>query len=152
MKIIFLDFDGVLNSDKYVRKHGNFGLIIDPSRMLLLKQIIDETNAKIVLSTSWREHWNSMENHCDFMGITINSIFRKYRLEIFDKTPKMNFKREEEILRWLEDYPCVTNFVILDDRLINHSELNEHFVWTCNFRDGLDEENVKKAINILNAL
>lgn len=149
MKIIFLDFDGVLNSDRYVRNHGNFGLIIDPSRMILLKQIVDATDAKIVLSTSWREHWEMCESGCDDIGLEINAIFRNYGIEIFDKTPRMNFKREYEILKWLEDYPSVTNFVILDDRLIHHKELNDHFVWTCDFRDGLDEDNVAKAISIL---
>lgn len=150
--MIFLDFDGVLNSDKYVRNYGSFGLIIDSSRMTLLKQIVDATDAKIVLSTSWREHWGMVESDCDNIGIEINQIFRKYELEVFDKTPQLNFKREQEILQWLKDYPSVTNFVILDDRFINHKLLNDHFVWTSNLRDGLNEEDVKKAITILNEI
>lgn len=150
MKIIFLDFDGVLNSDKYVRNYGSFGLIIDPSRMKLLKDIVDATEAKIVLSTSWREHWKIEESECDSIGMEINQIFKKYKLEVFDKTPSLHFKRELEILQWLNNYPCVTNFVILDDRLIHHQLLNDHFVWTSNLRDGLSAEDVQKAISILN--
>ena len=37
-KVIFLDFDGVLNTEKYVSACGYFGVIIDPARMVLLKQ------------------------------------------------------------------------------------------------------------------
>jgi len=58
MKVIFLDFDGVLNSVKYDRKRDwNKLTFIDESRLPLLKQIVDSTGAVIVLSTTWRNHW-----------------------------------------------------------------------------------------------
>ncbi len=150
MKILFLDFDGVLNSDKYVRNCGHFGVIIDPSRMELLKKIINETDAKIVLSTSWREHWSSMPDRCDETGTLINNIFKRYGLEIFDKTPDLNFKREEEIKAWLNDYPLTENFVVFDDEFLDATGfLKGHFIKTSNLRDGLDEENVCEAVKIL---
>lgn len=43
MKVIVLDFDGVLNYEKYLRAQNEHGVIIDPSRMALLKQIVDKT-------------------------------------------------------------------------------------------------------------
>lgn len=150
MKVIFLDFDGVLNSDRYVRNSSRYGLIIDPSRMVLLKQIVDATGAKIVLSTSWREHWGITESDCDEIGMEINQIFEQSKMKVFDKTPRLKCNREQEILQWLKDTPSVTNFVILDDRFIHHNLLNDHFVLTSNLRNGLDENDVKKAIQILN--
>ena len=81
MKVIFLDFDGVLNSAKYLLGHGDCGVAIDPARMALLKQIVDATDAKIVLSTSWREHWSKDLMNCDGTGVLINRIFSKYGLD-----------------------------------------------------------------------
>ena len=149
MKVLFLDFDGVLNSDRYVRRHGNTGLIIDPARMELLQRIIRETDAKIVLSTSWREHWSSVPSQCDAVGDTVNALFAPYGLTIYDKTPKRRDGREQEIAQWLRDFPSVTVFAVLDDRFLEAPFLNDHLVLTSNRRDGLDEDDVNKAIALL---
>ena len=150
MKILFLDFDGVLNSEKYVKNSNEFGAVIDPDRMILLKQIIDSTGAKIVLTTSWREHWDKDPQSCDDTGIEINNIFEKYSLNIFDKTLILDSCREDEIFDWLERNLEVTNFVVLDDRFLDSKRLGEHFIKTNGYSKGLDEESVKKAIEILN--
>lgn len=148
MKVIFLDFDGVLNSEKYVRTVREYGVIIDPSRMALLKKIIDATNAEIVLSTSWREHWDKEPIKCDTTGEGINEIFGEYGLKIFDKTPKLNLKREDEIKAWLNENGA-ESFVVLDDAFLSDDFLVGHFIKTSNYFDGLDEADVKKAIEIL---
>lgn len=49
MKIIFLDVDGVLNSIE-----DRFSWTIETDKHLeILKYIVDKTNAKIVVSSSW---------------------------------------------------------------------------------------------------
>lgn len=151
MKIVFLDFDGVLNSERYVRNSEGFGPAIDPSRMILLKQIIDATGAKIVLSTSWREHWSPNINECDKMGILINDIFKQHGLEIFSKTPKLCISRELEIKLWLDSHTNIENFVILDDMVLSDTHLNGHFIKTSNYINGLDQTDVQSAIAILNS-
>lgn len=150
MKVIFLDFDGVLNSEKYVQNCGEYGVVIDPSRMFLLKQIIDVTGAKIVLSTSWREHWETNPSECNSTGQQINTIFGEYGLQITGKTPKLHLRREQEIKHWLDEHPEVENFVVLDDMFLGAEFLEGHFVKTSNYFNGLDETDVKKAIEILN--
>jgi hypothetical protein len=150
MKVIFLDFDGVLNSAKYLLGHEGYGVVIDPTRMCLLKQIIDATDAKIVLSTSWREHWEKDLAKCDSTGALINSIFSKHGLQIWDKTPQLRTKRETQIKSWLDRHPEVKNFVVLDDSLLSADYLNGHFIKTSNYFDGLDETDVQKAMDILN--
>ncbi len=151
MKVVFLDFDGVLNSEKYIRECGYYGVIINPTRIKLIKKIIDATDAKIVLSTSWREHWDKDTDKCDAIGENINDIFERYGLSIFDKTAFLDRSREKEIEQWLHNHPQTENFVVLDDRFLDSVVLRNHFVKTNNYRDGIDENNVKQAIEILNA-
>ena len=61
-KIIFLDFDGVLNTEHYQNylmyqrlpwqdKHGAF---FDPEAVRQLKRIVDITKADIVIESSWK--------------------------------------------------------------------------------------------------
>jgi len=149
LKVLFLDFDGVLNGDAYVRRQGRFGVILDPAKLELLKQIIDRTDAKIVLSTSWREHWDAMPEGCDSIGLEINRIFARYGLEIYDKIPHQSRGREENIRRWLGQYPAVTEYAVLDDQFLSADFLKNHFVLTSNLRGGLDETDVENAVSIL---
>ena len=77
-KIIFLDIDGVLNSVKYDRERTEKDGNIDETRMVLLKELVDGTNAEIVLSSSWRKHWSIDDSDCDNIGRELNSTFDKY--------------------------------------------------------------------------
>lgn len=149
MRVIFLDFDGVLNSEKYLRASKAVGVIIDPSRMNLLKEIVNKTEAKIVLSTSWREHWEKQPDKCDNIGASINDIFSQYVLDIYDKTPKLSTGRVEEIKNWLLMHPDTETFLVLDDMLLCDDVLDGHFVKTSNYFNGLDESDVKRSIDIL---
>ena len=145
-----MDFDGVLNSDAYVRQQNCYGVILNPYKLHLLKRIIFATDAKIVLSTSWREHWSPIESKCDNIGHDINRIFRQHGLSIFDKVPQHPLSREDNIRQWLENHPQISAFVVLDDQFLDAPFLREHFVKTSNYQGGLDEHDAENAIAILN--
>ena len=60
-KIVFLDIDGVLNSEEWANKCFNklvsddiCNSDIDPDAVNRLIKFLDDTNVKIVLSSSWR--------------------------------------------------------------------------------------------------
>lgn len=63
-KIIFLDFDGVLNTEynqNLLMYHGKswkdkYGAFFDPETVAELKRIVEETNADIVIESSWKLH------------------------------------------------------------------------------------------------
>ena len=59
--------------------------------------------------------------------------------------------RGKEILKWLEEHPDTTNFVILDDEYHNFKScgLKNNLVKT-DFSTGLREVHIEKAIKILN--
>lgn len=149
MRVIFLDFDGVLNSDRYIRDCGHTGVVIDPSKMELLKKIVESTDARIVLTTSWREHWGTSPSECDYSGRLINDIFARYGLEIYSKTPVVRPDRENEIKQWLSDNPDTESFVVLDDMFLAADFLKGHVVKTSAFADALTNEGAEAAIEIL---
>lgn len=54
MKIIFLDVYGVLVHANYSNKEN---LHIDEEKVKILKEIVDKTDAKIVLSSTWKNFY-----------------------------------------------------------------------------------------------
>ncbi len=155
MKVIFLDIDGVLNSRAYDRKRNwNEQTDIDETRLPLIKEIVDATEAKIVLSSTWRQHWDKDKSRCDADGRYINETFSKFGLSIFDKTPDLGITalRRDEIDKWLkENGQDIEAYVIIDDYRYGWGELSEHFVKTePNFRLGIEKEHTEQAIRILN--
>ena len=154
MKLIFLDFDAVLNSYRYDKQRGCNDGNIDETRMPILFRIVAQTGgADIVLSTSWRKHWSADPNEIDFIGKEIEALFQKYGLKILDKTPvSENNDRAQEIRMWLTDHPYVENFVILDDIRFGWGDLQPHVINT-NYRigRGLEESHMEAAIKLLNS-
>lgn len=152
MKIIFLDIDGVLNSAVYDRQRTLSDGNIDKTRLVLVKELVDKTGAKIVLSSSWRDHWEKNPEDLDDVGKELVSVFAEAGLEIYGKTPKVGYlERSEEIRMWLKENPGVTHFVALDDHGYNWGDLEAFLVQT-NYRIGraLEEEHIEKAVEILN--
>jgi hypothetical protein len=141
-KIVFLDCDGVVSPLA--------GKLFDPSRMALLKKIVDATGAKIVLSTSWRA--------TDFGRKEVGKHLVLNSLPMFiDITPDFHGRsRSQEILDWLlhhEEQLDVVNFVALDD--INLPSVAPDRIFFAKHAivtdggSGLTEEDANKAIRLL---
>lgn len=156
MKAIFLDLDGVLNSRRYdAARDRSKRTYIDPTRLELLRRIISATDAKIVLSTTWRVHWDKDREKCDEEGKYIADSFAEFGMEIFDKTADLglHFSRADEIRLWLSERDDIESFVVIDDYLYDWGNLSDRLVRTNpNFGWGLEEEHVEKAIRLLNGL
>lgn len=158
MKVIFLDVDGVLNSEvSREQERNNFDnwMEHEVSDMHInnLKKIVDATGAQIVLSSSWRfDHPKATGR--DFIADPLMKILdRKLKavgLDIIDVTPDLRGKiRGAEIQDWLDRHSEVERFVILDDDVDMMEEQKPFFVNTT-FKNGLTEEMANKAIEILN--
>lgn len=126
MKIIFLDIDGVLNHEAFYKERyekRNDGNVIehpysevDPKCVANLNTLITDTNAKIVISSTWR---HSGLSYCeDVLG------YHGFMGEIIDITPSSPTRfRGLEILDWIknneeligEPHYNFTEYVILDD-------------------------------------
>ena len=107
MKVIFLDIDGVLNSAETMK----MGIHLDNKRVVLFNGILKETDAKVVISSSWR------------IGKTVKEIKTYLRLaglrmsrNIIGFTPTLHTGvRGDDIDSWLRDNKEVTQYVIVDD-------------------------------------
>lgn len=149
MKTIFTDVDGVINTrnTKAISPSGYRG--ISDKLVKKLKAIVDDTGAKVVLSSDWRllDHYDNKDFH-----YLKQKLYYKGGIKIFDYTPDIHWeKRGQEIRRWLAEHP-VDNFVVLDDidfPDFYFEDFMDHVI-IVNERTGLTDENVKQAIAILN--
>jgi hypothetical protein len=151
MKVLFLDIDGVLNTDRYVLRRdwctqGN----IDETHLPLLRRILEETGAVIVLSTSWRTYWDPDPARWAPEWQESGEIFARYGIEIYDRTPSYNGNnRDREVGDWLAAHEGeVESFAILDDRRMGWGELQDRLVFTYRSH-GLTEKHTEKAIELL---
>ena len=112
--------------------------------MRLLKQIIDQTNAKIVLSTSWKEIWETVLE----ISIQLKDYFTSFNIDVYGVTKNINYNRPLEISTWIKEH-LVTSYVILDDIKGPWFEHENNIVITNAEFTGLTEQDVNKAIEIL---
>lgn len=114
-KIIFLDFDGVMDTEYYDHLlseadkpiSDEYGLLFDPECVKNLKYIIDSTGADIVVSSTWK----------DFMTYQEILDMWKYRgLSGFvtDVTPTVSKHRGDEIDAWLKECREDCQYAIID--------------------------------------
>ena len=87
-------------------KKGKYNLEIDEFRLNYLRQIVEATNAKIVLSSTWRSGFTKINNEIVpkyYKSNQLMEIFHEHNLKIYDITPgNKNRYREEGILEYLE--------------------------------------------------
>lgn len=147
MKVLFLDIDGVLNSDATTRKTGTGWDFVDDIHIERLKRILDATGAKVVLSSTWRYDRDEPKLNSDFLEL--QDYLKQFDIEFYDYTPNSNpYQRGLEIQEWLDEHPEVEQFVILDDR-DDMEPCMDHLVQTIQ-HDALLDEHVEEAIQILN--
>jgi hypothetical protein len=121
-----------------------------------LKRILNETGAKIVLSSDWKGE--TMDRMIDFfkiydldkffVGATIVTTIESMK-SLREKKPEYEHLeyRVIEILEYVSEHPEITKYVAIDDmNLANLGE--EHFVGT---RSRLEKENADKCIELLNS-
>lgn len=160
-KIIFLDIDGVLNRhhERYgTREKSPMGFVgLGQKHVLQLKRIVEETGAKIVMSSDWKMCYKS--DDCDIKTANPDGVYVIKRLaengmKLVARTNEVSLEGEHStgrgygIRKYLRQHPEVTNYVILDDykwrdftgELLDHLVLLEY---------PLTKRSADKAIKIL---
>ena len=120
--VVFLDVDGVLNcvTTKQMTPSGFIGIM--PSRVKLLKQIVEENDADIVLVSSWKSVWSKNPDIMELMRSTdghyLNEQLAAFDLKILNKTNDNDYDRGHGIVEYLKKHPY-KNIVILDDEIFS---------------------------------
>lgn len=152
MKVVFLDIDGVLNCQSSQSRCGAY-IGIDNDKVKRLRKIVEATNARIVLVSSWRSGWERV--YKDDQNELANYLDRKLkreRLYILDKTTDSVWNRGEGIIKWISTHK-VDSFIILDDEKFDYADCGiiSRLVKTSFYDDngGLQDEHVELAIDLL---
>lgn len=151
MKVIFLDIDGVLNSERwFVQRHiGGARIVvvsredgqIDPECVERLNRLTEVTGAVLVISSTWR---------IGGMDWLVPLLRRKgVAAEIIGRTPDLNTVRGHEIGHWLSEHPEVGSYVILDDTS-DMGALAQRLV-KVSWQTGLTDGDVERATAMLQA-
>ncbi len=188
MKVIFLDHDGVIclstewgGRFKKQRKVGrklsqsvtslptearfdNF----NKKAIVILNEILEETNAEIVVSSDWKR-WASVEEMGEYyesQGIKKKPIgFTKNLGDcevpenfIWSRQWDLEQSRSLEILQYLRDNPQITHWVAVDDLNMGIPQTHEtwgememdwgltNFVLTPKSREGIKQTGIKEKI------
>ena len=146
-KIIFLDFDGVLAIDNPglsdAHERDKYGTIFSHHCVDCLRQIIDDTSARIVITSSWTNY------------LSLRKIKRMWRYRnlpgmVVDTIRNDGMDRSIKIDNWLIRYN-ITNYVIIDD--MDSRQFDEHLqgrLITVNTRFGLSLIEVNEVCKLLN--
>lgn len=122
MKVIFLDYDGVINrinSPNYatpVVMVGDIMTMAEPELVYRLNILVDRTGAEIVLSSSWR-HSPTWREDLRASGVVKPLLDRTPRYSDHKKygIEHCDLCRGHNIQDWLDEHSEVERYAILDD-------------------------------------
>ena len=115
-------------------------LDIDMSKVKLLLEVINKTNAKIVITSSWRRMklYPYIKERLVSMG-----------LPVVGETPFIEGRRGEEIRSYLLENR-VSNYCIIDDEVFkDYNTLEDNLVVTNFYEDGLTKGHAKEVVKRL---
>lgn len=143
MRLIFLDIDGVLVSGKHMDHLATIGESawkkFDPECVSVFNELIERTNAKVVITSTWRYHYETLDELAHELrarGVNAEIVAMTKRLygpSAFSKD------REDEILEFLYSNTPVfgVQWLALDDAPFKKIK-RDHTVQT-DFNVGLDK-------------
>jgi hypothetical protein len=177
MKIIFLDIDGVLNGHAFLAAQSKkvtsepklyridddetwLGML-DPENVAKLNEIVEATDAKVVISSSWRcpHAWEKIAGWLCKKGFKGEVIGATDDACTWPEEEAKVADRCDEIQRWLETHGLshrgalphvdgIESYVVLDDCTIGGGYSSSRLVRTHPAR-GLVAGDVKMAIGVL---
>jgi len=155
MNVIFLDFDGVLNTFHYNSPEDM------ERRIIILSDICKEYNCKVVIEASAKDAIDeeTMEIAEESWISKIFELFKKYEIECIGRTPNIEKQigestylpmwKEDEIIEYLKLHPEIEHYCIIDDddtKSIMHwkvsdlDKLRSNLVETIYYSDNPQEE------------
>ncbi len=174
-RALFLDIDGVLNSDLWNESHRkeiSDGVLIDEEKIPLLAALVRKTGAEIILHSGWRfwfhtgrpgeagpvlpdEELYPLRKEAEILqhllrreGLTIAGMTPDFSTEEIRRSRKFSLVKASEILAWLKAHREVTDWAVLDDLDLHSPEVEQRQVRT-DPAVGLTKKDVRRAQEIL---
>jgi len=162
MNVIFLDIDGVLNSNFWNDSHQkeiSDGTLIDEEKIKILAVLVKNTDARIVLHSGWRFWFDIDLKPLREESVRLVAMLKKEGLVIYDLTPdltteeirktkKFSLVKADEILLWLQQHSDIDGWIVLDDLDLHNAEIERHQV-VPDQTTGLTIEDIEKAEGII---
>ena len=160
MKILFLDFDGVIClstewGSRFKKKEGIDSLFdrFNDKTIKVLNHIIEETDCQIVVSSDWRFHAPLEQMQELFKLRGIKKVPIDYTPDFSSTLEKAAESRSWEILDWVKSHPDITHWVAVDDldmsRHFNEGKYTfgfDNFVLTPRSKEGIKQCGIKEKI------
>ena len=126
MKVIFLDIDGVLNSNFWNDTHQreiSDGTLIDEEKVMLLGQLIRNTSAKVILHSGWKFWFDSevkplrreaerLISMLEKEGIKVNGVTPDHTAVEIRKSKKFSLVKASEILAWVSQHDNIEKWIV----------------------------------------
>ena len=168
MNVIFLDFDGVIDTNYYKSDEQI------EEKIKILSTICKLYDCKVVIEASAKDAIDEETLEIDSEAIwvlKIFSLFKKYNIECIGRTPNVCKKnnntyitmwKEDEIILYLYNHPEIDHYCIIDDddltdlhRKSDLDKVRDHLVKTKDFLidnpkdEGLQIYHIEEVGNIL---
>lgn len=158
MNYIFLDIDGVMNNRIDWLWKIDHGLNAD--RMFCreawgrLQQVVFETNAKIVLSSSWRLAFQNTPQGIEIIGkkdgyaVRLMHYFEEYGIPVVGRTTGKYDHRGKQIIEYVKThFTPEDKWVVLDDEVCDiRGYVADDQIIDTDFETGLLQEHCEKII------
>lgn len=152
--VLFLDIDGVLVTHRSMKAfpRTSHGSPMDPECVRRLRDVIEWSGSKIVLSSTWRLGVGGMSRTRGALAAAGWAC-----APVSDKTPVADMKlrglyvgktRGAEIKEWLDAHPDCERYAIVDDDSDMLPEQMPYFVKT-SFEDGLTTQAADRLLDLL---
>lgn len=162
-KVIFLDIDGVLNSDDWNREHQKEieeGVLIDQNTVKLLAKLVKSSQTQIILHSGWRfwfddemtplrEEAAMLAKMLSEEGITLSGKTPDHSTEEIRQTKKYSLVKAGEIFEWLSKHREVEEWLVLDDLDLHNDVVKQHQIMIDPLT-GLTEKDIQKAYCMFN--
>lgn len=160
MNYIFLDIDGVMNNRIDWMYKVNNGLNAD--RMFCseawdrLQQVVFETNAKIVLSSSWRLGFRTtidgiepkeILGYKDGYAVRLDKYFKEYSIPVVGCTTFHHDHRGNQIMQYVtEHFSSNDKWIVLDDEDTDMCNIPKEQIIKTEFETGLLPEHCERIV------
>ena len=138
-RVLFLDVDGVLNSERtriaFGGYPGDFSAVdmgkFDHAAINMVRALCRKADLSVVVSSAWR------------IAFGWDEIGKALDLPTIGQTPRLPGARGHEIAAWLAEHPEVESYAILDDSGDMLPEQMERFAQTSMY-DGLRWDDMQR--------